>query len=280
MKINAKNFFSNRLVLHIVFAISFFMILCFILSYDLASIIFFLFVGIITSYFSKNMIIVLAVPILVVGCFSINKMTTSLNQISIEGFEGNQSAGQGAGQGPSGGSNRSHGSGSHNNSNSSQRRKVAAKRNHNQQENYSSRPSQSNSNTNNTSAYNTKGLTNQPKSKDKQKLHADEKMSNSESFDIINKKKTSDIDYAATIENAYDDLNNILGGDGIQKLTSDTQNLVSQQAKLAEAMAGMKPLIDGISPLVEQVKGLGILDNGMDLESLTKMIPKKKTKSN
>lgn len=268
MKINAKNFFSNRLVLHIVFAISFFMILCFILSYDLASIIFFLFVGIITSFFSKNMIIVLAVPILVVGCFSANKMVSSVNQYSIEGFEGNNAN-----------SSTHSGPGSHNSSSSSQHHKAAAKKKHSQQENYSSRPTQNHSSTSNASAYNTKGLPNQPKSKDKEKMKADEKMSNSESFDIINKKKTSDIDYAATIENAYDDLNNILGGDGIQKLTSDTQNLVSQQAKLAEAMAGMKPLIDGITPLVEQVKGLGILDNGMNLESLTKMIPKKKEKN-
>ena len=71
-------------------------------------------------------------------------------------------------------------------------------------------------------------------------------------------KKNNRIDYAATVEDAYDDLNKILGGDGIKRLTDDTQKLMGQQVQLAEAMKSM-------SPLLEQAKGML---QGFDLKNL------------
>lgn len=71
-----------------------------------------------------------------------------------------------------------------------------------------------------------------------------------------------DVDYAATIEGAYDELNAILGSDGIQKLTSDTQHLMQQQMHLAEAMKSMGPMMKSLTPMVEQLKGM-MGDEGM-----------------
>jgi len=71
-------------------------------------------------------------------------------------------------------------------------------------------------------------------------------------------KKGSRIDYAATVEDAYADLNKILGGDGIKNLTSDTQRLMEQQTQLADAMKGM-------SPLLEQAKSML---QGFDMKNL------------
>mgnify|MGYP003387085206 CR=1 FL=1 len=79
--------------------------------------------------------------------------------------------------------------------------------------------------------------------------------SNSDGFESGSGKKggkVPSIDYASTVESAYSDLNNILGSDGIKSLTSDTQNLVSQQKQLAEAMQGMAPLINNFGPLMDQ----------------------------
>ena len=56
------------------------------------------------------------------------------------------------------------------------------------------------------------------------------------------KSKETRIDYGTTLEDAYDDLSKILGGDGVNKLTNDTQNLMRQQLQLAEAMSSMGPL--------------------------------------
>jgi hypothetical protein len=78
-----------------------------------------------------------------------------------------------------------------------------------------------------------------------------------ESFEISNRKKQgTDLDYAATVEDAYASLNEILGSDGIKQLTSDTQNLMKQQQQLAESMKGMGPIIQGMKPMLEQAQGM------------------------
>lgn len=79
-----------------------------------------------------------------------------------------------------------------------------------------------------------------------------------ESFEVGRAKRSGgyNIDYASTVEDAYDELNKILGGDGIKKLTGDTQNLMKQQMQLAESMKSMEPLIKGMAPLMQQAQGL------------------------
>lgn len=78
-------------------------------------------------------------------------------------------------------------------------------------------------------------------------------------FTGMKKNSNNRIDYAATVEDAYDDLNKILGGDGIKRLTDDTQKLMGQQMKLAEAMKGMGPLMEQAKDLMKgfDVKGMG-----------------------
>ena len=63
-------------------------------------------------------------------------------------------------------------------------------------------------------------------------------------------KKGNRIDYASTVEDAYGDLNNLLGGDGIKRLTDDTQKLMGQQMQLAEAMKSMTPLLSQAKSLM------------------------------
>jgi len=78
-----------------------------------------------------------------------------------------------------------------------------------------------------------------------------------EDFEVGRSKNgASKIDYASTIEDAYDDLNKILGSDGIKRLTDDTQGLMKQQMQLAKSMEGMGPLIEGIKPMIQQMNGM------------------------
>jgi hypothetical protein len=91
---------------------------------------------------------------------------------------------------------------------------------------------------------------------------------NDESFEVgRNKKKggSYDIDYASTVEDAYDQLNKILGSDGIKRLTDDTQNLMKQQLQLAESMKSMTPIIQGMGPMLKQAQGiLGGMGDGKE----------------
>ena len=89
----------------------------------------------------------------------------------------------------------------------------------------------------------------------------------SESFEV-GKKKQSRVDYGSTIEKAYDDLNNILGNEGISKLTEDTQKLMKQQVQLAEAMKGMSPMLEKAQGMLQS---LNINELG-DLGSIVKKL--------
>ena len=87
-------------------------------------------------------------------------------------------------------------------------------------------------------------------------------------------KKSSTIDYAATVEDAYSQLNGLIGSEGVSNLTKDTKNLMDHQLKLAESMKSMGSLVEGLGPMLSQAQQImGGLDNksfGGDLSSLAK----------
>ena len=51
------------------------------------------------------------------------------------------------------------------------------------------------------------------------------------------------VDYAKTLEKTYDNLENLVGKDGVNGLTSQTNVLMDQQQKLMENMKSMEPLL-------------------------------------
>ncbi len=59
------------------------------------------------------------------------------------------------------------------------------------------------------------------------------------------------VDYAATMEQAYDNLNNMLGKKGIDNLSNDTQNLVKKQQDLMNQIEKMKPILEGAQGVLE-----------------------------
>jgi hypothetical protein len=68
-----------------------------------------------------------------------------------------------------------------------------------------------------------------------------------DTFQVGGTKKStpgSRIDYASTMQEAYENLEQILGQGGIQKLTADTTNLMQKQKELFQAMQGMSPLLN------------------------------------
>jgi len=55
--------------------------------------------------------------------------------------------------------------------------------------------------------------------------------------------KPSRIDYATTLEDAYDNLDKILGSGGMKSLSADTEKLMNQQKNLFDSMNSMMPLV-------------------------------------
>ena len=70
-------------------------------------------------------------------------------------------------------------------------------------------------------------------------------------------KNANRIDYASTLEQAYDNIENIIGEDGVRGLTDQTKSLMHQQKELMNNMKDMGPLLKSAEGFMEQITGGG-----------------------
>jgi hypothetical protein len=70
------------------------------------------------------------------------------------------------------------------------------------------------------------------------------------------------LDYAATIEQSYQNLDSLLGSDSIKQLTGDTQKLMQQQQNLFNTMNQMVPVLEGARSMLTKI----------DMDGLTKSL--------
>ena len=61
------------------------------------------------------------------------------------------------------------------------------------------------------------------------------------------------IDYAATLEQAYDNLEKMLGSDGLKGLTDETKQLVGQQQNLMKTLNNMAPILNNAKGTLENL---------------------------
>lgn len=235
-----KKLLTNRLVLNVVGVVAMFNMLGYLITGKITPILFFIVLVILTTHFSKNMIIVLGIPLILVNLFVMN------SNPNIEGMETNAD--------------------SDNIDKEKVKDVIKAKKIADMSE--------------------TSGEVkenNKLDSKSKQGLPITPleptKTNTEESFEVGRAKKRGggyDIDYASTIEDAYDQLNNILGSDGIKRLTDDSQKLMQQQLQLAESMKNMEPMIRGMEPMMKQAKGIleGMGDNNTGLGGIMEIANK------
>jgi hypothetical protein len=224
MKLNSavSKFLTNKWVLNIVAFLALLNVIGYIVIGNLNSVLYFIVFAVLIRYFSKNMTIILGVPLVIVNLLAIKGNV-------LEGMEN---------------------------------------KDENKQEQINDMVKKNNSSA--SSAINTTTLA----ATSNDTSTSDNSGGEQQGFESGRRKnRGNNIDYATTIEDAYDELNNILGSDGIQRLTSDTQGLMKQQMQLAEAMKNVGPMMQSLSPMVEQLKGMmgsmndekGGLGNMLDL---------------
>jgi hypothetical protein len=209
-----SKFLTNKWVLNIVTVLAILNVIGYLIMGNLNAVLYFIIFSILLRYFSKNMIIVLGIPLFIVNLLV-------LKQKRVEGMETTNSSLQSVDKNQIKQTLSSKKENAPLNKTTSQGLKMSA---------ISEKATSENN-----AAQSTTG--------EQQGFEAGR-----------SKNKGYDIDYATTIEDAYDELNNILGSDGIQRLTSDTQNLMKQQMQLAEAMKGMGKLVENIQPMVGQLQ--------------------------
>lgn len=74
--------------------------------------------------------------------------------------------------------------------------------------------------------------------------------------------KPSRVDYATTLEDAYDNLDKILGSGGMKNLSADTEKLMGQQQNLFKAMNTMMPLVTNAQQMLK----------GLDMDKIGQMV--------
>jgi len=85
------------------------------------------------------------------------------------------------------------------------------------------------------------------------------------------------VDYAATMEQAYNNLSNVLGKGGISSLSKETKGLLEQQKQLAGQLESMAPLLKDAKSLLNNMN----MPNMQELEGLfNKFAPAAKKKKN
>jgi hypothetical protein len=229
MKLNSAmlKFLTNKWVLNAIAFLALFNVIGYLMIGNLNAVLHFIIFAVLVRYFSKNMTIVLGIPLVIVNLLA---MSGDIK----EGME--------------------------NGSNSNNSNSVTKPNKENAQEKINNIVNNNTSDT--TRVINNSAASTVSKSPDNPAQETGEK----QGFESGRRKNRGyDIDYATTIEDAYDELNNILGSDGIHRLTSDTQNLMKQQMQLAEAMKGMTPVIKSIEPMVKNLQGMmGQMGDGQE----------------
>lgn len=129
------------------------------------------------------------------------------------------------------------------------------------------------------------GMDNKEKDDKKEKEHEqnnvnkDKNSNKDKQDDSKNKEKytnKSDINYAATVEKAYEDLDGLIGKDGIDKMTQDTAKLVDQQNKLLKNLENMAPILENTGKLLNTLPMDGMGDMQRSIQSMVDSLTKKK----
>jgi len=232
MKLNSavSKFLTNKWVLNIVAILALFNVIGYAVIGKIDLVLYFIVIAVLVRYFSKNMTIVLGVPLLFVNLFS-------LKGNMMEGMENNSTT-------PS---------------SSNSPNKIANQKSNDQ----TKIDNLVKSNVNKPDSKTAQGLVMNPVDQNAENDNSAQDNAaqttggEQQGFESGRRKnKGYEIDYATTIEEAYEQLNGILGSDGIQRLTSDRQKLMKQKKPLAEAMKGMGPIIEQIAPMVQNLQGM------------------------
>ena len=233
----ASRILTNKMVLNVVSIIALLNVIGYVVMGNVESVAVFIVLAVLVRYFSKNMIVVLGIPLIVVNMMALKNRSY--------GIEGNETMGASATKAATDSDN-----------------KPAA-----------DDAQMSDADKKKKAADDMKKKADDDKKKDANTTITGSNDKPADHFEVGRAKNGgAKIDYAATVEGAYDELNKILGSDGIKSLTNDTQRLMKQQLALAESMKTIEPMMEAMGPLADQaqkiLKGMGG-DGGM--ESLMKM---------
>lgn len=220
MKFKMGNIMTNKYVLYLVSVLALVNVIGLINSHRYNALALMVMTGFLSAYFTKNMIYILAISILVTNFVAVSNNYIEGMKNKKEALEANKQNGE---------------------------NDKAAKKNKN-----SKKP--------NAEKKTLKQGFAQKNVPSSQPAVVDESLEDEE----VGKR----IDYASTLEQAYDNLQNIIGDDGIRSLTKDTQNLISQQKSLMGTMQSMAPMLKMAKDTLNNFNGSEMKDTMNSLKGM------------
>lgn len=253
----ATKLLTNKYFLYFIVFLAASNVLGYLVTNKVNAVIFFALVAFLASNFSKNMTIILLVAIVATNLLMANKsMREGLENANIEAekdkktLNDNENADDDSDKLDSIDPELSHGLKTLESSDNTEDAKQKLENKNANKNNTSLQPIDPNNrdlnNTKDTSKV--EGL----KSRGKSGFHNPKGSSSLRDAAPVN-GSNSRIDYATTLEDAYDNLDKILGSDGINKLTNDTQRLMQQQQKLFDTMSNMMPMINSAKDMMGSI---------------------------
>ena len=217
----ASRILTNKMVLNVVSVIALLNVIGYVVMGDVESVAVFIVLAILVRYFSKNMIVVLGIPLIVV-----NMMALKNRSYGIEGLEAMPA---------------------------SDNKASVADKTTAIPDGKKAMPAADNQMMSDDDKK--KAAANKKKDADAAATITGSNDKPADHFEVGRAKNGgAKIDYAATVEGAYDELNKILGSDGIKSLTDDTQRLMKQQAELAKTMETFGPMMQQLGPIAAQAQ--------------------------
>lgn len=184
MKFNVKSLLKDKNVLRIVAILSVFNLLGYLMMQNLDAVAFFVIIGFLTTYFSKNMIVVLLVAMI-----TTNFLVASRSASQYSMIEGMKNKGRATTSTPSGDSEE-----------------------------------------------------------EEEKLATGKDSTLTDAAPVIDQSKT--------IEEAYNNLDKLIGSGGISEMTKETQKLMENQRNLKEAMKDLPDMMNSVQGMMKQMGGM------------------------
>lgn len=225
MKVNIKSLLRNTKVLYLVFSIALINFFTFLINHKFDAIVLFLVVGVITRHFFSKNMIVILISAIMVTNILISCKGSVVEGLEMKKNTKNNKMAMMAA-----------------NAAMAKKEGMMSKKNNKSKEQFESRLEAAN-------------------------VDEDENdVQNDQVFeDVMDGKKVPKVDYASTLESAYDNLDQLLGSDAIRSMSEDTQRLAEKQQKLMGNIQKLEPMMNKAG---DMLKGLDMSRMGDMLKGL------------
>lgn len=231
MKFNLKSLLKEKSVLYITLFFTITNLFGYLMMNNFKAIIFFLITGIISSYFSKNMIIIMFGSLLITNFFVVMTSYFGNTSKNKEGFE------------------------------------VEGDKDKKEQE--EEKANTTTSDTKNTTAAESSSTTPTATTKPTSKPGSPSSIKPTSADDVVGVySETPSINFSSTLEKAYDNLQKFLSSDAINKMSDDTQRLAEKQSLLMNNIDKLAPIMKTAEDLLgklnlDKMGNMGDMINSM-----------------